>query len=123
LTDLCPLALVVDDVQWADVLSLRFLTFALNRSEGLPLLLALARRDAPAGEQPDAVAVALSRRASVIRPAPLSGAAIGLLLAEAIGHELGDDVVAETVRLTEGNPLYVRELADALASDRDALAA
>jgi DNA-binding CsgD family transcriptional regulator len=116
LTDLGPVAVVVDDVQWADELSLRFLAFALKRSEELSLLLACARRLVPAGEEPDALAAVLSGPASVIQPAPLSGEAIGLLLARAGGRELGEDVIAEAERLTEGNPLYVRELADSLAS-------
>lgn len=119
LSDLGPLALVVDDVQWADVVSLRFLAFALKRAEGLPLLVALARRDGPAGEQSDALAAVMSGPAAVIRPTPLSSAAIGLLLAEAIGEDLDEDTVAEAERPTEGNPLYVRELTDALSSATD----
>ncbi len=120
LTDLVPLALLVDDVQWADPLSLRFLAFALRRSEGLRLLIALARRELPPDEDPDALAAVLSGPASVIRPAPLSAAAVGVLLAQAVGHHLDDDVVAEAEHLTEGNPLYVRELADLLRSAGDA---
>lgn len=116
LTDLGPAALVVDDGQWADVLSLRFLAFVVKRAEGLPLLVALARRDRPGDEPPDALAAVLSGPASVIRPAALSETAVGALLAEAIGQELGDEAVLEAARLTAGNPLYVRELADSLAS-------
>jgi DNA-binding CsgD family transcriptional regulator len=116
LTDLGPLALVVDDLQWADPSSLRFVAFALRRCEGLPLLVALARRDGPASEQSAGMSAVLSGPASVIRPAPLSGAAVATLLAEAVGRELGDGVVGEAERVTEGNPLYVRELADSLAA-------
>jgi hypothetical protein len=58
----------------------------------------------------------MSAPATLIRPTPLSGTAIGLLLSEAIGEHLDDDTVAEAERLTEGNPLYVRELADSLTS-------
>jgi len=122
LTDLAPLALVVDDVQWADPLSLRFLGFALKRSDQLPLLMAVARRDAPADEQPSVLATVLSGPATVIRPAPLSREAIASLLTRAVGRELDDEVVAEAERLTDGNPLYVRELADSLSSAGDAVA-
>jgi DNA-binding CsgD family transcriptional regulator len=115
LSDLGPLALVVDDIQWADVPSLRFLAFLLKRSEGLPLLVALARRLVAGGEEPDALAAVLSGSASVIQPAPLSGEAIGVLLAGAAGRDLEADAVLEAERLTGGNPLFVRELADSLS--------
>jgi DNA-binding CsgD family transcriptional regulator len=114
-TDLDPLALVVDDIQWADVPSLRFLAFLLKRSEGLPLLVALARRLAPGAEESDALAAVLGGPASAIQPSPLSGEAIGVLLAGAAGCELEADVIFEAERLTGGNPLYVRELADSLS--------
>src|SRR5207248_10795812 len=61
LTDLAAVALVVDDVQWGDAPSLRFLAFVLKRSEELPLLVALAKRDLPAAEQLGALAAALSQ--------------------------------------------------------------
>jgi DNA-binding CsgD family transcriptional regulator len=117
LSDLGPVALVVDDVQWADLLSLRFLAFALKRSDGLPVLVAVGCRDVAAGaERSEALAAVVGGSGSVIRPAPLSGAAIGVLLAGAVGREFDAQVVAEAERLTEGNPLYVRELADWLSA-------
>jgi DNA-binding CsgD family transcriptional regulator len=116
LSDLGPVALVVDDVQWADSLSLRFLAFALKRSDGLPVLVALGCRDVAGAERSEALAAVLGGTGSVIRPAPLSAAAIGVLLAGVVGREFGEEVVAEAERLTEGNPLYVRELADWLSA-------
>jgi len=118
LADLGPVALLVDDVQWADSLSLRFLAFALRRAEELPVLLALGRRDTPTEDEPDELVAVLGGSLSVIRPRPLSGAAIGVLLAGAVGRGLEEGLVAEAERLTAGNPLYVRELADALTAAR-----
>jgi DNA-binding CsgD family transcriptional regulator len=117
LSDLGPLALVVDDLQWADSLSLRFLAFALKRSDGLPVLVACACRDLPAAERPEALGAVLSGSGVVIRPGPLSGAAIGALLTGAVGREFDAELVAEAERLTDGNPLYVCELADWLSRE------
>ena len=119
LTDLTPLAVVVDDVQWADLLTLRFLAFAVKRADGLALLVALGLRDLPAAEQPNALAAGLSGLARVLRPAPLSRQAIGSLLTPALGRKPDEVLVVEAERLTEGNPLYVRELADSLSAARD----
>jgi DNA-binding CsgD family transcriptional regulator len=119
LTELGPLALVVDDVQWSDIPSLRFLAFAIKRSEELPLLVGVARRDLPASEASEALSAALSGPASIMRPAPLSEAAIRALLTDAVGDELSGEVVLEAERLTRGNPLYVSELAEALRMSSD----
>jgi DNA-binding CsgD family transcriptional regulator len=128
LSDLGPLALVVDDVQWADAMSLRVLAFLLKRAHELPLLIVLARRLTADGVESEALSAVLSGPASVIRPAPLGGYAIRALLGEVLRRDLADDVVAEAEQLTGGNPLFVRELADALsaagdAADRDPLGA
>ncbi len=67
-----PLALVVDDVHWADGASLRFLDYLGRRLEGVALLLVVAAR--PFGE-PGGVAVASllgdGEASAVLRPPPL----------------------------------------------------
>nr|MDQ3936922.1 ATP-binding protein [Actinomycetota bacterium] len=67
LADLGPLALVIDDVHWADAGSQRFLEFLAPRIEGLPVLVALATRPAEPGADRRAIdAVATDALAVVV---------------------------------------------------------
>src|SRR4051794_22601888 len=68
-----PLALIVDDAQWADRASLETLTFVARRIAGLPIVLLVAFR----GGDPDAPRELLrllagAPHAAILRPAPLS---------------------------------------------------
>ena len=70
-----PLALVVDDAQWADEASLRWLAYLSARIDDLPLALVVATRDGH--EPPREALLQLAGRpgALAVRPAPLSVAA------------------------------------------------
>ena len=109
-----PLVLVVDDLHWADALSLRFLAFVVQRGKGLPLLVAGATRTISPTQQSPELGAVLSSQRTVITLAPLSTVAIRSLLQDAVGSAVDDAVVAEASDMTEGIPLYVRELADSL---------
>ena len=81
-----PLLICVDDVQWADSASLRYLAYLVRRLEGLPVLLVLARRTGE--QQPDdalLAEIALDPAVTVLRPAPLSADAAGRLVRERLG--------------------------------------
>ncbi|MDN5859565.1 MAG: AAA family ATPase, partial [Pseudonocardia sp.] len=110
-----PLVLRVDDVQWCDGASLRFIAYLLKRLEGLPVLVVLARRT---GEQEPGDAllaeVALDPSVTVLRPAPLSAPAVGTLVRERLGDG-ADSFVSACHRMTSGNPLLLRQLLSALA--------
>ena len=73
-----PLLLAVDDVQWCDGASLRFLAYLVKRIEGLPVLVAMTVRT---GERQPTDALLddllLEPSATVLRPQPLSAAAAG----------------------------------------------
>lgn len=72
-----PLLLSVDDVQWADGPSLRFLLYLVRRLEGLPAAIAIALRTGEPAEKPELLrALLLEIRSPVLRPAPLSDTAI-----------------------------------------------
>jgi DNA-binding NarL/FixJ family response regulator len=105
-----PLALVVDDVQWADEPSLEFLSFAARRVDGLPLLLVAASR--PAQESPGHLSTALltDPAATVLRPAPLSRASVEELVGGSVGANADADFATACLDATRGNPFLLAEL-------------
>ena len=112
-----PLLICVDDVQWCDAASLRFLAYLVKRLEGLPVLVVLARRT---GEQlPDdalLAEIALDPALTVLRPAPLTAGASATLVRERLG-EGAESFVDACHRMTSGNPLLLRQLLRALADE------
>ncbi|MEZ0447378.1 BTAD domain-containing putative transcriptional regulator [Cellulomonas sp. ICMP 17802] len=112
-----PLVICVDDIQWCDSASLRYLAYLAKRLEGLPVLVVLALRT---GEQhPDDALladIALDPSVTVLRPAPLSPEAAATLVQERLG-EGADQFVEACHRMTSGNPLLLRQLLRALADE------
>ena len=112
-----PLVICVDDVQWCDSASLRYLAYLVKRLEGLPVLVVLARR---LGEQhPDdtlLAEIALDPTVTVLRPAPLTAEAAGTLVRERLG-EGAESFVSACHRMTSGNPLLLRQLLRALEDE------
>ena len=112
-----PLLISVDDVQWCDAASLRFLAYLVKRLEGLPVLVVLARRT---GEQlPDdslLAEIALDPALTVLRPAPLTAEASATLVRERLG-EGTESFVSACHRMTSGNPLLLRQLLRALEDE------
>jgi DNA-binding CsgD family transcriptional regulator len=119
LADRGPLLIMVDDCQWADRDSLRFLLYMAQRIEGLRVAMLLTARppdhaDAETSLLWSQVASRPSSVALYPRPLSLSGAA-------AMARELlGDDAEEEFGRAchmaTGGNPLFLRELLRGLAA-------
>lgn len=113
-----PLALLVDDLHWADEPSQDFLAYLAGRVQALPIALILAQRP----PQPGQPAELLGRLTSVSGVETLELAALtGDGVAELARAELDDvspEVQATLLRTTGGNPLYVRELSRALAATR-----
>jgi hypothetical protein len=99
-----PLALIVDDAQWADQLSLEVLAYLARRVEDLSLLIVLATRET----DPQ---LSLLGNVTVLHPAPLTLRGTAQLIGRA-------DIASECHRATGGNPWLLTELgADAIAAD------
>lgn len=112
-----PLLLAVDDVQWCDRASLRFLAYLVKRLDGLRVLVVVTLRTGEA----HADAALLDELATepmtvVVRPRSLSEAAARTLVTERLGPA-DDAFVAICHRMTSGNPLLLRQLLRALESE------
>ncbi len=109
-----PLVLVVDDVQWCDSASLRYLAYLVKRLDALPVLVVLGLRTGEAlAEDALLSEIALDPATIVLRPSPLSADAARGLVRERLG-EAADAFVDTCHRMTSGNPLLLRQLLRAL---------
>ncbi|MEV4514061.1 BTAD domain-containing putative transcriptional regulator, partial [Dactylosporangium sp. NPDC049525] len=113
-----PLVLAVDDLQWCDSGSLRFLAYLVRRVEGLPVLIVATLRT---GEPHDDAAILEELTADPItvpvRPGPLSAQGAASVVRSRLGAA-ADSFVDACHRSTTGNPLLLRQLLQALHSER-----
>ena len=114
LADRDPLLLAVDDLQWLDEISARFVTYLVRRVEGQRVLVVATRRpiDPAAPDQPQAELPT----ARLIKPGPLSVDGVRRLLEGVLDQPIGLELAAACLRVTGGNPFLVvevgREMAD-----------
>jgi DNA-binding NarL/FixJ family response regulator len=112
-----PTVLVIDDLQWADEASLVFWHQLAISTRQLRLLLIGTCRPTPRRPQVQLVRTALARRGgAVITLGPLSETDVASLVTAVVGAPPGDALRQLTARAA-GNPLYVRELVDALVRE------
>ena len=113
-----PLLLAVDDLQWCDRPSLRFLAYLARRVEHVPLLLvSTLRAGEPATDALLQAEITEDPRALVLRPGPLSTAAVGVLATARLGQDAAPEFAAACHEATGGNPLLLSQLLAALAAD------
>lgn len=110
-----PLALVVDDVHWADAGSLKTLGMLARRVEPLPVALIVGLR--PDQHEPLIDALFAAPAATVLHPAPLSSTAVAHLVETALDGVLDPEFAEAATQTTGGNPLLVRELRRTLVAD------
>ena len=116
LADQGPLLLLVDDCQWVDLESLRFLSYLAQRIEELPVALLLSGRPPGSAEEVGSLWAQVASRPSTValRPPPLSGPAVAGMTREQFGGEAEEEFCRACHSATGGNPLFVRELLSAL---------
>ncbi len=109
-----PLLITVDDAQWADTPSLRFLDYLARRIGDLPIALIVATRP-PAERSGPLAELVTARHGERLVPQPLSVAAIGELASGAeSGPALAPAVLAALHAASGGNPFLAGQLLDEL---------
>src|SRR3954452_4660471 len=88
-----PLVLLVDDLQWCDAPSASALAFIARRVEGQPLALILATRPLDPALTPQAATLVGDPEADLLRPAPLTEAAIAAVVGARLAADPDDSFV------------------------------
>ncbi len=113
-----PLLVSVDDLQWCDRASLRFLAYFVRRLDGLPVLVACSVRTSEHGTEPATLGeITRDPLAVSIYPHPLSPPAAADLVRERLGQDVDEVFAAACHSATGGNPLLLEELLKALGSE------
>lgn len=113
-----PLLLVIDDVHWADLTSLRWLLYLARRIERAPVCGLLARRPGEQDFSEDVLRRLLTEPAvAKLELGPLSRGACERL-AGGILLQPEPELSAVCYHQTAGNPFFLRELCHTLAGER-----
>jgi DNA-binding CsgD family transcriptional regulator/tetratricopeptide (TPR) repeat protein len=105
-----PLALLVDDAQWADDSSLAFLGFLARRLDELPVLVVAAARSGDSNSADTLAALPADPEPRVLRLRGLSCGGAERLLAERLGEHVEERFARACHEATAGNPFYLGEL-------------
>lgn len=105
------LTLVLDDLQWADRPSLRFLYALLGRLDDVPVAVLCAHRAERDGASTDLLDVLEDDSATVVCTLrPLNDDAATHLVREALGERADEELARACIDATGGNPFYLKEL-------------
>jgi DNA-binding CsgD family transcriptional regulator len=117
LADRRPLALVIDDAQWLDAASARFVLYLATRLAGLRVALVVALRSGESERDSRFLAALTQRARTVLSPKSLSRDASDEVVRHVLGARADEDLCRLCHDSTRGNPFYLRELALALGVD------
>ncbi|MBV9426085.1 MAG: AAA family ATPase [Solirubrobacterales bacterium] len=114
-----PLMIAVDDLQWSDMPSLRFMAYLVHRLEGLPVMVACSVRSTKGTVEDPLLAEVVTDPASVVlHPRPLGRDGVAALVSERLGAEADEQFAAGCHTATAGNPLLLVQLLQALEAER-----
>ena len=120
LTGQSPMAILIDDLPWADESSLR-LGYLAERLDDLPVaLIVTVRSGDPGAESPLVSHLWELATSPVIRPAALTADGVEALLRDSLpGHAVSASLVQTVLDQTGGNPFLVVAVADAIRAGDD----
>jgi DNA-binding CsgD family transcriptional regulator len=110
LAERAALLLAIDDVQWADEPSLRFLLHLAHRLAGLPVVVALTVRTDADRHRQDLGSLMLEARPPVLRPRPLGDSSVARLVRNGLGDDASNELCLACAEATGGNPFLLSEL-------------
>jgi DNA-binding CsgD family transcriptional regulator len=113
-----PILVLVDDAQWVDEPTLRFLAHMTVRIDDHPIAMVAAVRTSEAGAPEELLhRLRESPSARVLAPTALSENAVGMVVGGALGEGIDPTLAAACFRATGGNPFYLHELLRALEAE------
>ena len=121
-----PRLVILEDLHWSDPESLLLLEYITPHLAEMRVLLLATYRDVevtrshPLGNTLGALSASTTERIELRR---LDAAETTALITEQAGQEVSAELAAMVHRRTEGNPFFVREIAQLLRSDSDELGA
>jgi predicted ATPase len=110
------LAILVDDLQWADRASLRFLAYLAERTKELSIAMIVTARPGERADDDQALSTLKNRVGTVLVPGALSGEGVAAMVQRQLPTAVPEFCSACEVA-TAGNPFLLRALLDELGTD------
>ncbi|GAB2771882.1 ATP-binding protein [Amycolatopsis magusensis] len=105
-----PLLLLVDDLQWADVPSLRWFAYLARRLQGLRVVVVCTLRDGDPRAQHALVREVADAATRVLTPAPLSVEATKEVILGHFGEAADEEFACACHESSTGNPLFLNSM-------------